>query len=244
MLKGTTPLSDNLIKTLIIYSEAPDLRSKLCRVPFKDEVQTLQHRKLSCPHPNETLCVCVSLLSGVPPSLQAKSPLFLLAAMLRAPMGAALPPLLVSPFFIYFILPLLPSDQSSGEADISSSFCCSHTLPSSLWVFVLPVDLHPHPYSLSLFPPCPKVTTNPVPCLLDISLFFFLLRRSSGESLTFVHACGCRTVQPARTQTIICHANTDAPGDYSSRSARPRHGNPHFKLSVQIKRKGLAISHT
>lgn len=185
--------------------------------------------------------MCVCLLSRVPPScLLASSLLFCSEPpwALHSLSFWPLPSLFTSSF------PYTPHISLQGEADISSSsFHSSHTLLSSLWVFMLPVDLHPHPYSVSLSPPRPKVTTNPVPCLPYISLFFFLLQWSSGESLTFVHACGCRTVQPAHKQTIICHANTEAPGGYSSHSFWLRHGNPHFKLSIQIKRRGLAISH-
>lgn len=197
---------------------------------------------VSCPHPE--VCVCVFTLQ----SSSKLSPLFLLAASLLASRGCCI----ASPFglsLLYLLHPSLTPLRSVCRGKQTSpppppSTLCSHTLPFSLRVFGLPVDLHPHPCSLPLFSPHPKVTTNPVPCLLYITLFFFLLRLSSGESLTFVRACGCGTVQHTHTQTIICHANTEAPTDYSSHFAWLQHGDPHFKSSHHIKRKSLDISHT
>lgn len=155
------------------------------------------------------VCMCVSLVSRVPPSCLLTSCLLLPSespwVLHRLPFWSLLSLFTCSSF------PHSPQISLQQEEDVSALPPFLLLLHSLLhWFFGVPLDPESH-LILSHF------DSYLVPCLLFITLFFFLLRLSSDESPTFVQACRCGTVQPTHAHTIICHANTKAPAYYSSK---------------------------
>lgn len=137
------------------------------------------------------------------------SSFFLHESSFRALLGTAYPSLKASPFCIYsLILPSFPTGQAVGERQTPTAFFCPFSHFSFPFFWKLSIFFFVLPHACLLL----RTITKSVPCLLCITLVFFMLPLSHSESPAVVQTWGGGTVQPTHT----CR-KSEAQTHYSSR---------------------------